>query len=143
MPAGRPSEYSPDMLPKIIELMSEGASITELAPKLGISRDTIYDWTNKKSPRYNEDFSYAIKEGISLSEAWWEAEGRSNLRNKDFSYTGWYMNMKNRFNWRDKIESDLKSSDGSMSPKEPVDKSVVDSFVDQLKDSTARKANGD
>lgn len=93
----RPTKYLPEMCQKVVELMSEGASKAEVAHELGITRETLHDWTNN-----NQEFSYAIKEGEAASEAWWLKKGRTNLENKDFSYTGWYMNMKNRHGWKDK-----------------------------------------
>lgn len=103
-PVGRPSKYTPDMLPKIIELMKEGASLVEVAVELDIDQDTLQDWKNPESPRYNEAFSVTIKKGLAHSKAWWERKGRKNLENRDFRDALWYMNMKNRFGWRDKHE---------------------------------------
>lgn len=93
----RPTKYDPSKNKDVIELMSEGASIVEVAGLLDVTRETVYDWTNPNSDRYNEEFSYTIKKGLAASQIWWEKQGRKNLNNKDFNYTGWYMNMKNRF----------------------------------------------
>lgn len=101
---GRPTKYREEMLPIIIELMSVGASLLEVAGALDIDDETIQDWKDPNSPRYNEAFSVTIKKGINLSEIWWQRKGRTSLENKDFSYVGWYMNMKNRFGWKDKQE---------------------------------------
>lgn len=84
----------------MLDMSSDGASIVELAVELGISRDTFYN-ISEREPR----FSDTVKKCKELCEAWWVRNGRTNLNNKDFSYTGWYMNMKNRFNWTDKQET--------------------------------------
>jgi len=96
---GRPTKYLPEMCETVIELMREGASQDEVIGHLDISRDTFYRWKEE-----NKEFSDAIKRGIRLSQAWWEREGRISLRDREFNYTGWYMNMKNRFKWADKQE---------------------------------------
>ncbi|MCH7499419.1 MAG: hypothetical protein IH886_05335 [Nitrospinae bacterium] len=113
-PGGRPSKYRPEMCDQVIELMGDGASLVEVAAKLGICKDTLHEW--KKT---NVEFSDSIKRGVQLSAAWWEEKGRTNLENKDFSYTGWYMNMKNRFGWKDKHENQITGKDGE-SLKFPV-----------------------
>lgn len=95
----------------LLALSEEGASIIELAVELDISRDSFYEIAKRE-----EHFSDTIKKCKDLSEAWWTRKGRKNLENKDFSYTGWYMNMKNRFGWVDKKEVDHSSKDGTMSP---------------------------
>lgn len=101
--AGRPmiklEDLPKDWDKKILALSNEGASIIELAVALGISRDTFYEMS-KREPI----FSDTIKGCKELSEAWWEKQGRTNLTNKEFNYTGWYMNMKNRHGWKDKSE---------------------------------------
>ena len=116
---GRPKKEL-DILPKqwykdVLELYSEGASDVEI-------KALIYSWLNSFSnnlwDRWMEEepeFWETIKKGRMLSNAWWESNGRTNLQNKDFNYTGWYMNMKNRFGWADKTETknnvELKSNE--------------------------------
>lgn len=109
---GRPLEGAEslpkDWYVKVIELYKEGASDIEI-------KALIYEWrgtfSNTLWDRWMEEeeaFSETIKMGKSLSEAWWSKKGRKSLENKDFSYTGWYMNMKNRFGWKDKQEIEQK-----------------------------------
>jgi len=120
MPAGRPTKYDKSMCEDIIPLMSEGASKCEVAAKIGISEDTLYRWQ-----REIPEFSEAIKKGEQLSKAWWEEQGRINLKDKDFSPTLWYMNMKNRHGWRDKQE--ITGEDGGPIQFQKVAIELVDS----------------
>lgn len=101
---GRPTKYRKEMLPKIIELMKEGASKVEVCAMLEINNDTLCEWAKVGGDYYIKEFSETLKKGSALSAAWWEKHGRMNLENNQFNYTGWYMNMKNRFGWRDKTE---------------------------------------
>lgn len=111
---GRPTKYKSSMCKTVIELMSEGASKTEVCAELNICFDTLARWQNPKCDDFILEFSDAIKHGQRLSEAWWQRQGRKNLENKEFSPTLWYMNMKNRFGWRDKqdITSDGEKMNG-------------------------------
>jgi len=87
----------------IFEMYKEGASQVEVKAQ-------IYEWRGSFSNdlwdrwiKEETQFSEVIKVGVMLSQAWWEKTGRTNLKSgKDFSYTGWYMNMKNRFGWKDR-----------------------------------------
>jgi transposase len=95
----RPTKYKAAMCDVVIELMREGASQDEVIGHLDISRETFYRWKEE-----NQEFSDSIKRGRSLSLTWWERQGRLSLKDREFNYTGWYMNMKNRFKWADKQE---------------------------------------
>jgi hypothetical protein len=83
----------------IYELMSVGASITEVAAELGIARSTFYEWRDE----YPE-IADTLKRAEELSAAWWEKMGRTHLAVREFNAALWYMNMKNRFKWSDRIE---------------------------------------
>ena len=83
----------------VVDNMSQGASQKEVIALLGIGADLYYAFIKRES-----EFADAVKKGVELSEAWWERQGRLNLTNKSFNAVLWYMNMKNRFGWKDKQE---------------------------------------
>jgi len=112
--AGRPkiplTDLPENWYAEVLSEYEQGASDVEI-------KAMIYKWlgsfSNDLWDRWiaeEDEFSETIKTGKLLSQAWWSYSGRKNLENKDFSYTGWYMNMKNRFGWKDKVENDNNHS---------------------------------
>lgn len=101
MAGGRPTKYDPSLCEKAFEVISEGASIPELAYIIKVDQTTINDWM-----RIHQDFALAIKSAREIAEGWWLMHGKDNLHNKEFNSTLWYMNMKNRYGWTDKKSSD-------------------------------------
>ena len=117
--SGRPKEIfdlPENWYNEVLNLYKEGASDVEI-------KALIYQWRGSFSNdlwdrwiKEEEQFSETIKMGKLISEAWWTKSGRKNLENKDFSYTGWYMNMKNRFNWTDKQSVDVTTLGDKVTP---------------------------
>ena len=119
----RPSEYKPEFNQIALELMEQGASIVEVIAELDICRATLYDWTNKDSPRFNQEFSDTIKTGLLKSQAYWEKIGRKYLidetetdiqtgtsKSKRLNTAAWIFNMKNRFKdeWSDTHKQEVE-----------------------------------
>lgn len=113
---------------QVLVLYKEGASDVEV-------KALIYEWRGSFSNdlwerwiKDIEEFSETIKAGKMLSEAWWAKTGRKNLENKDFSYTGWYMNMKNRFGWKDKTEVESHNVNYNIEPTAEEAQRIKDSL---------------
>ena len=121
MPSGRLKE-SISSLPKdwqkqVLDLYEIGGSDVEI-------KAMIYKWrgsfSNDLWDRWMVDepiFSETIKAGRAMSHAWWMIQGRSNLKVPIFSPTLWYMNMKNRFGWVDRIDQTSKG--------EPISQNIM------------------
>ena len=113
-PGGRPLKTIED-LPKdwrqtIHNEMKQGASRQEIKAKLCISNDLF-----ARLMREDIEFSDTIKENEALSYAWWLNIARENLKDRSFSAVLWYMNMKNRFGWKDKQEKEHKNNTAAVS----------------------------
>ena len=89
----------------ILSLYVVGASDEEVISDLKITSATF-------SGLYADDeyFRDVIEHGRLASYAWWQRWGRLNLFNKLANYSGWYMQMKNKFGWADRQQQEI--SDG-------------------------------
>jgi hypothetical protein len=108
MAGGRPKEDL-SSLPEgwyndVLELYEKGGSDEEVKAMIWKWRKSFSNNLWDRWMKEEQEFWETIKIGRQLSAAWWSRNGRENLTNKDFNYTGWYMNMKNRFGWADKQE---------------------------------------
>lgn len=89
---------------EVLELYSVGGADIEVKAMIYKWRKTFSHELFQRWIDEEPEFFETIKMGRMLSEAWWNENGRTNLKERDFNYTGWYMQMKNRFGWSDKVE---------------------------------------
>lgn len=104
-PVGRPARpwenpvYKPEHCETIQEWYKEGLSDVQCAARLGICKDTYYDWIRNKP-----EFARAVAAGKTLSEDWWTDIGVRGMKGEfKISEKIWSMNMKNRFKWSDVV----------------------------------------
>lgn len=77
-------------------LFEQGASALEVFTEFGFTAGQ-----HAALRKNNTDYDVCFDTGKYISQAWWERQGRMNVNNKQFNATVWYMNMKNKFGWRD------------------------------------------
>jgi hypothetical protein len=145
MPGGRPSVLTSELIEKARKyIYTDGEpaawksvmgmvipTIENFALYLCVHRDTVYSWE-----RESKEFS-DIVEAIRQDQAsMLVSKGLSGEYNASIAK----LLLSSKHGYVEKSETDLKSSDGSMSPKESADKTVVDKLMDQLKEQTAKEA---
>lgn len=88
------------------EAYDAGAHDAEIHKILGIS-------VSKFNELYDKDASFrkVIDQGRVASKAWWLAQARHNLTNKNFNTALWNFNMKNRYGWAEKQELTTPDTD--------------------------------
>jgi hypothetical protein len=102
---------------------------------LGIGKDSLALWAQEDGEYYVPEFSEALKIGLLKAEAWWEKKARLHLIDEPgqgkLNTALWFINMKNRFGWRDQVDHKVSGSvtvtheqalDALIGiPKEPID----------------------
>lgn len=124
MAGGRPTQYSQDKLKKAQAYLASFDTsepphgevipmIAGLALALGVHRDTIYAWADDPDKQEFSDTLKALKDKQELMLA-------NGGLNGAFQPNITKMLMASNHGYSDKVETDHKSSDGSMTPK-PLD----------------------
>lgn len=141
MPGGHPTVATPELLAKarvyvagdwVNHTLQSGRkrvmpTVEGLALYLGISRETIYareqfsDIVNDLRTNQHDELANGSADGTINPQI-----GKLMLSSKH--------------GYVEKAQVDNTSSDGSMTPKSPVDKSQLDDIIASLKDKTAKEA---
>jgi hypothetical protein len=92
----------------LISHMTEGGSFATFAGIAGVSRQTLYAWTER-----HPDFNEAKAIGTAKSHLWWEEKGKEGLwlmrEGPNLNVGVWIANMKNRFGWSDRVTNEIKT----------------------------------
>lgn len=107
---GRPTLYKPEYCETVVSLMAGGYSIAGVAGKLGVSRQTVYDWGDA-----HPEFLDALNTARAASALWWEdraIELASGTGEGNASVV--IFGLKNRVadEWRDKQAHEHSGPDG-------------------------------
>jgi len=128
MTAGRPTKYDPTYCDEAVEFLKDGYSVKAFAGHIGVALSTVYKWADE-----HPDFSDALKAGQAAAAFWWEQALRNNAMTGEGSASAAIFGLKNRSQeeWKDKIEQDHTSSDGSLSNVSKVQIEVIDAAHDK------------
>ncbi len=114
---GKAQEYlaelgaeKPDWQKKMLAMYAAGCSNREVMRELDLTPNR---WRALEKDILASDFAELVEYGLMLSAAWWEEQGRVNLRNKDFNTSLWLANVKARLGWGTDAanESEMQASD--------------------------------
>lgn len=59
MPAGRPTDFTPELGEKILSLMSQGFSLVAAAAELDVHRQRVYEW-KERHPEFADTINLAM-----------------------------------------------------------------------------------
>ena len=119
MPAGRPSDYTPEIIEAAwsyanggwIEAGDKVPSVAGLACEIGVRRETCHVWANDPE----NEFSNILKVIAEKQERELLNNGLDGTFNPPITKM-----MLSKHGYSDKVENDHTSSDGSMTPPQTV-----------------------
>lgn len=104
MPGGRPTKYRKEFCEMLVKHMAQGYSYESFSAVIKTDRSQLYRW--EKS---HKEFCDAKKRAREQCLIFWEKAGMAGTFGKiaGFSTGAWIFNMKNRFNWVDRQETEI------------------------------------
>jgi hypothetical protein len=132
MTAGRPTSYTKELVEAAWEYVNGGwitagdkvPTVAGLACEIGIHRDTCHEWAKDESKEFSD-----ILQAIAQKQ---ERELVNNGLAGEFVAPITKM-MLTKHGYSDKVEQDVKSSDGSMTPKSSeIPKDLAEAIAKKL-----------
>ena len=111
----------PEWRDEIINLYDQGASNREVMRELKLTPGA---WKCLEEDILDSDFGEIVELGRLYAQAWWEAQGRINLRTKGFQTGLWQANMNNRYGWSNKTDTTTTVMDLSNKSDEDLLKAI-------------------
>lgn len=119
----------PSKLDLCLQEYALGAADVEIAKILEMTESQFYD-----TEQDNAAFATFVQKGRTLAKAFWYELSRKNVKNKEFNTPLYVINMKNRYGWADKVDTN------DTTDKDPVN---LDDMRAQLRKQMTKIAKKD
>ena len=119
------NKYQPAYCNEVVECCAEGHSLTAFAGRIGVARNTIYDWI-----KAHPEFDAACQLARAKSAVFWEQRLIEISKGKPGNVTAAIFALKNRVadEWREKVDVVHDAKDGGalvVTWAKPVEASAV------------------
>lgn len=106
---GRPPDYDPCFCDTVIELGQQGYSRARMAAHIGVSKQTLADWTET-----HPEFSDAFARATTFSQAFHEGTGTQNFAERNFNTPLFLGMMKSMFrdDYGDRSTNEVTGANG-------------------------------
>lgn len=117
MPAGRPTEFTPELGEQILTLMEEGLSLAAAAAELNIHRQRVYEWEER-----HPEFADTVKLARSKRQLFLERRLLKAEQSPVVTSTIFALKNAGAEDWRDKQE--IEHSGGVKVTSAPLDEDL-------------------